>query len=86
MVPSFGEYPRGFAVDFDRSIQEQQRMQATPAEPVFDDIAIRGTVEAATWQEVERRLSILQNQPRSVLAQAVAEAWRMLLCRRRYAA
>ena len=28
--------------------EEQQRMQATAAEPVFDDIAIRGTVARPT--------------------------------------
>ncbi|CAE7534119.1 unnamed protein product [Symbiodinium microadriaticum] len=49
-----------------------------------DDLAISGTVEAATREEVEQRLSRLQSQSQSLLASAVAEAWR-LLCRRRYA-
>eukprot|EP00439_Symbiodinium_sp_Y106_P053951 s699_g7.t1 len=84
MVPSFGEYPRRFNVQesLDRPFQERAGTMGTVM--FEDDLAISGTVEAATREEVEQRLSRLQSQSQSLLASAVAEAWR-LLCRRRYA-
>mmetsp|Transcript_55800 Transcript_55800/g.104675 ORF Transcript_55800/g.104675 Transcript_55800/m.104675 type:complete len:88 (+) Transcript_55800:53-316(+) len=86
MVPSFGEFSQRFRVqeNAEHPRQERQEHAAFAADMFDDDIAISGTVEAATRGEVERRLAALRTQPQSALAQAVAEAWR-LFCRRRYA-